>query len=394
MHQRLDVPRPVWSLGIVSLLTDLSSEMIFSVFALAFMILAGGSARLLGLIEGLADFSACSLDALAGWYADRTGSHKRVTVGGYAFSAAAKLMPILTATVAGLSVFRVLERLGKSVRGPPRDAWLSAVAPATRRGYAFGIHKALDKTGAVIGPLIAYGLMAVLGDSTSTLRVVFLVALLPAVAAVWVLLRVEAPSIPAGDRRHRRVSLKDFSPNFRRYLVSAATFSLGYFSFAFLLLKAHECGFSNRAIVLLYALYNAVFVFTAPVFGRLGDRIGRGPVMLLGYALSVLVNLGFSSAVSPLAVTLLFVLYGVFYSIDEAQGRAFVADLEPERTGFAIGSFNFVMGLSYVPASLLAGWLWGFDSRLPFLFAAGCSVAAIASFLHLRPDRGLDASGT
>ena len=146
----------VFKLGLVSFLTDLSSEMIFSVFAVFFTTVAGATAALLGLVEGLADLAAASLNYLSGWLSDRTGKRKILTFAGYGFSTLAKLILLISSTVTGLGLFRVIERLGKSFRGPPRDAWLSTVAEQGNRGYAFGLHKAMDKTGAVLGPLIAY----------------------------------------------------------------------------------------------------------------------------------------------------------------------------------------------------------------------------------------------
>ncbi len=147
----------VIKLGLVSFLTDVSSEMVFSVFAIFFTTIAGGSTALLGLIEGLADFSASSLNYLAGWLSDRSGQRKVFTLAGYAFSTLAKTILLVSTSIAGLGAFRVVERLGKGFRGPPRDAWLTSIADPATRGFSFGVHKALDKAGAVVGPLVAYG---------------------------------------------------------------------------------------------------------------------------------------------------------------------------------------------------------------------------------------------
>jgi len=162
----------VLKLGLVSFLTDLSSEMIFSVFAIFFTTVAGASASLLGLIEGLADFSASSLNYLAGWLSDRSGKRKSFAIAGYGFSTLAKTILLISSSILGLSLFRVIERLGKGFRGPPRDAWLSSIAGQKTRGFSFGVHKALDKSGAVLGPLVAYGLLKWLGESASTYRTV------------------------------------------------------------------------------------------------------------------------------------------------------------------------------------------------------------------------------
>jgi MFS family permease len=377
----------VVKLGVVSLLTDVSSEMIFSVFAIFFTTIAGGSSALLGLVEGSADFSASSLDALAGWLSDRSGRRKALALVGYGFSALAKVILLVGNSVALLSLFRVTERFGKSFRGPPRDAWLSAIAEKGVRGYSFGVHKALDKAGAVAGPLIAYWLLASRGESAASYRLLFWVALGPAVAAVLVLWLIEdRPSAPR-VRENLFAAWKTLSPAFKRYLVAAAIFSLAYFSFGFLLLRAQAVGFSAKDVVLLYALFNVAFVVAAPAIGRLGDRIGRARIVVLGYVVYFAMSLGFAYATSKGQVVVLFVLYGLFFSIDEAQSKAYIADLEPERRATAIGIYNFVTGAIYLPASLVAGALWTVRPGLVFELAAALSIAALGAFLFLRRAR-------
>jgi MFS family permease len=385
--KKLGVHPDVLKLGLVSFLTDLSSEMIFAVFAVFFTTIAGASAALLGLIEGLADLSASSLNYLSGWLSDRTGKRKAFALAGYGFSTLAKLILLVTSSVTGLGVFRVIERLGKSFRGPPRDAWLSTVADKDTRGYAFGVHKALDKAGAVLGPLAAYGLLSWLGEGMETYRILFWVALVPALLSIVVLAWVkDQPGVP-----HQRENMFEtwgtLSPAFKRYLVTSAIFSLAYFSFSFLLLRAHSVGFTVRDVVLLYALFNIACVIAAPLIGKLGDHLGRAHMIMLGYLIYLLMCLGFAFASAPWQIVALFVLFGVFYAIDEAQSKAFIADLELDRRASAIGLYNFVTGLIYLPASLIAGALWLLHPASAFLFAAGLALAALAAFLLLRPDR-------
>jgi MFS family permease len=377
----------VLRLGLVSLLTDLSSEMIFSVFAIFFTTIAGASAALLGLVEGLADLSAASLNYLSGWLSDHTGKRKAFAVAGYGFSTLAKGILLITSSVVGLSAFRVVERLGKGFRGPPRDAWLSSVATKANRGYAFGVHKALDKSGAVLGPLVAYGLLTWLGDGASSFRILFWVALVPALLSIVVLSRIrEQPGTPR-RRENMFDTWKTLSPQLNRYLVVAGIFSLAYFSFGFLLLRAHGVGFTVNDVVLLYALFNISFVVAAPLAGKLGDRIGRARIIVLGYLIYLLMCLGFALAASKWQVIALFVVYGVFYSIDEAQSKAFIADIELERRASAIGLYNLVTGILYLPASLIAGALWLMHPASAFIAAAVLSLVAILAFLVLRPDR-------
>lgn len=377
----------ILKLGLVSFLTDLSSEMIFSVFAIFFTTIAGASASLLGLIEGLADFSASSLNYLAGWLSDRSGQRKSFAIAGYGFSTLAKIILLVSNSILGLSLFRVIERLGKGFRGPPRDAWLSGVAGEKSRGYSFGVHKALDKSGAVLGPLVAYGLLRWLGESAGTYRTLFWVAFIPALLGVAMLALIkEQPGV-----RHERESVaqnwRAISTGFKRFLIPAGVFSLAYFSLGFLLLKAHDLGFGVTDIVLLYALFNTSCVIVAPLAGLLGDRIGRSRIILLGYAVYGLVNLGLIFATSQWELVVVFFFYGFFYAIDDSQSRAFIADIEPERRATAIGVYNFVTGVLYLPASLIAGALWTVSPNLAFGLAALLSLAAMACFLLLQPAR-------
>lgn len=385
--KKLGVHPDILKLGFVSFLTDLSSEIIFSIFAVFFTTVAGASAALLGLIEGIADLSASSLNYLSGWLSDRTGKRKAFALAGYGFSTLAKIILVLTSSVTGLGIFRVIERLGKSFRGPPRDAWLAAVADKGTRGYAFGVHKALDKSGAVLGPLAAYGLLSWLGEGARTYQILFAIALVPAILGVVVLSRIkDQPSIPR-ERANMFETWQTLSPQFKRYLATSAIFSLAYFSFSFLLLRAHSVGFAVKDIVLLYTLFNVVCVMAAPMIGKLGDRFGRARTIVLGYLTYLAMSLGFAFATTKYQVVALFVVFGVFYAIDETQSKAFIVDLEPNRRASAIGLYNFVTGLIYLPASLIAGALWLVQPASAFLLAALLAFAAVAAFLYLRPDQ-------
>lgn len=377
----------VLKLGLVSFLTDLSSEMIFSVFAIFFTTIAGASAALLGLVEGLADLSASSLNYLAGWLSDRSGKRKVFALAGYGFSTLAKVILLISSSVAGLTFFRVIERLGKGFRGPPRDAWLSAIASRGSRGYAFGVHKALDKSGAVLGPLLAYALLSWLGEDAASYQVLFWVAMVPAVLSVLVLSRVKDQPAAQRPRENMWQTWNALSPQFKRYLLCAGVFSLAYFSFGFLLLRAHSVGFSARNIVLLYALFNIACVVAAPLIGKLSDRVGRPRMIMLGYLIYLLMCLGFAFATAKWQVLVLFLVFGVFYAIDEAQNKAFIADLEQTRRASAMGFYNFFTGMLYLPASLIAGGLWLLHPAIAFLVAAGLSLLALLLFAWTRPDR-------
>jgi MFS family permease len=384
---KLGVHPDVLKLGLVSFLTDLSSEMIFSVFAIFFTTVAGASAALLGLVEGLADLSASSLNYYAGWLSDRSGKRKVFALAGYGFSTLAKVILLVSNSVTGLTLFRVIERLGKGFRGPPRDAWLSSVAGSEKRGFAFGVHKALDKSGAVLGPLVAYALLTWLGDGAETYKVLFWVAMVPAVLGVVALSLVKDQPAPSRIRENLFATFKQLSPAYKRYLVTAGVFSLAYFSFGFSLLRAHSVGFTVTDTVLLYALFNIACVIAAPLIGKLSDRVGRPRMIMLGYGTYAALSLGFAFATEKWHILVLFLMYGLFYAIDEAQNKAFIADLEVERRASAMGMYSFVTGVVYLPASLIAGALWLFSPSTAFLMAAGVALLALVMFSVMRPDR-------
>jgi len=378
----LNVDPDVIKLGFVSFLTDISSEAIFSVFSIFFTVIVGAPASLLGLVEGLSDFSASSLDYLAGWLSDRSGKRKKLALFGYGFSTLAKMMLLIGSSVATLASFRIIERIGKSFRGPPRDAWLSAVAEESNRGYAFGVHKAMDKAGAVLGPLVAYFMLLWLGQSMHTFRLIFIMAVITAAISVLVLaLMKDRPGIPH-ERENIFKAWGTLSSQFKTYLIPAGIFSLAYFSFGFLLLRAYAIGFSIKDVVLLYALFNVSFVVISIPVGKLGDFIGRKYIIILEYLIYIAMSVGFIFAKEKWEIIVLFLLFGVFYSIDEAQSKAFIADLEKDRRATAIGAYNFVTGLIYLLASAVAGVLWVINPSYAFIFAAFVALVAMVVFCY------------
>ena len=341
----------------VSFLTDISSEAIFSVFSIFFTVIVGAPATLLGLVEGFSDFSASSLDYFAGWLSDKTGKRKNLAILGYGFSTLAKIILLIGSSVAALASFRIIERMGKSFRGPPRDAWLSAVAEESTRGYTFGVHKAMDKAGAILGPLLAYFLLLYLGTNRNTFQIIFIISVIGALLAVLVLaLMKDRPGIPH-ERENIFKAWGTLSSPFKIFLIPACIFSLAYFSFGFLLLRAYTIGFAIKDVVLLYALFNISFVVISVPIGKLGDFIGRRYIIILGYLTYLIMSLGFIFAKEKWEIIVLFLLFGIFYSIDEAQSKAFIADLEKDRRATAIGAYNFITGLIYLLASVIAGVL-------------------------------------
>jgi MFS family permease len=386
--RRTGIPAGVVLLGVVSFLTDLSSEAIFAVLPLFLTGVLGASPLVLGAMEGFADFAASSLDFVSGHASDRLGRRKGLAVLGYGLSTAAKAVLMFAATTGQVVAFRIVERLGKSVRGPPRDALLAGIAPQKTRGTSFGLHKAFDKAGAILGPLGAYAWLERAGHSLGSFKTLFGVAVIPAIASVAVLtLFVPEKAATLKRRVPLREALGSFSPGFRHYLVSAGIFSSAYFSYAFLLLAASRAHFATAHVALLYALFNVSFTLLSTPLGWLGDRIGRKTLIAASYVLYALIAVGFAFATTKLAVVLLFVAYGVFYAIDEGQTKAYIADLVPDETrATAVGTYGFITALVYLPASLLAGWLWSaVGPQATFGVAAGLALVALGYFLLFQP---------
>ena len=205
--------------------------------------------------------------------------------------------------------------------------------------------------------------------------------------AVVALALIKEQLAPERSRENLFDTLKLLSPSFKRYLLTAGVFSLAYFSFGFLLLRAHGVGFSVTDTVLLYGLFNVSCVIAAPLIGKVSDRVGRPRMIMLGYATYAVMSLGFAFVNAKWQVLVLFVLYGFFYAIDEAQNKAFIADMQPERRASAMGLYNLMTGVVYLPASLLAGALWLINPAIAFLLAAAAALMALAMFAVMRPDR-------
>ena len=392
----IGVPPGVIVLGIVSFLTDLSSEAIFAVMPLFLTGVMGASTLFLGTMEGVADFAASSLDLLSGFASDRLGKRKGLAVLGSSLSSTAKIVLIFAVTKGQVFAFRVAERLGKSIRGAPRDALLAGVAPRETRGASFGVQKAFDKSGAILGPLLAFALLDRFGQSLGSFRRLYLVALIPAWASVAVLVFFVPERQRAASRRVPfREAIHTLGPGFRHYLISAGLFSGAYFSYAFLLLAAARAQFASKHVALLYALFNVSFTVLSVPIGRLGDRVGRRTIIAFSYGLYGLMAIGFAVTTSKAAMIPLFLVYGVFYAIDEGQTKAYIADLVPDTTrATAIGAYGFVTALVYLPASLLAGGLWkSFGPQATFGAAAAIAFVALAYFLAFQPRRPNESSG-
>jgi MFS family permease len=369
--------RTVRSLGLVSLFTDASSEMIYPLLP-AFLTgtLRAGPA-FLGVVEGLAEAVAAILKILSGGLSDRLGRRKPLVVAGYSLSSVVRPMVALATLPAHVLAVRVLDRVGKGVRGAPRDALVAEVTADGERGRAFGFQRAMDHVGAMAGPLLATAAMLVTND----LRVVFALAAIPAALAVVTLVFGvrEEPRAAATTAHATEGGSGPLEAGLVRYLAVLALFTLGNSSDAFLLLRAQEAGIAIAAIPALWAWHHLVKAGASTWGGTLSDRAGRRRVIVAGWGVYALAYAGFAVASSALAVVALFALYGLFHALTEGAERALVADLASTSTrGRAFGLFHAVTGAALLPASLLTGVLWQrFGARVAL--ATGAVLAGLAA---------------
>lgn len=376
------VGRNVAALGLVSLLTDVGSEMIYPLLPVFLTVTLGLGTAAVGLIEGVAESTASFLRLVSGWLSDRLGRRKALVVCGYGVSALTR--PLLALSGAGWQVLllRFADRLGKGVRGAPRDALIAAVTAEADRGKAYGFHRAMDHLGAAIGPLLAAGL---LGAFALDYRTLFLLASIPgflAVATVIVAVREAPPpqdppravaDAPGRARLDRRVL---------SLLGCIVLFTLGNSSDAFLLLRARELGLRVELLPILWFVLHVVKSLASMPAGAWSDRIGRPRVILAGWLLYALTYAGMAMASAGWHVWALFVVYGAYFALTEGVERALVADLAPpEARGTAFGAYYLAIGIAALPASLLTGFLWqAWGSAVAFGTGATFALAAAAWF--------------
>lgn len=376
----------MFTLGIVSFLTDVSSEMVYPLVPLFLTSVLGAPLAAVGLIEGIAESAASLFKTVGGWASDRYRMRRPLVWAGYALSAAAK--PLLAAAYVwpvALAV-RFGDRTGKGIRTAPRDALVAEVTPVELRGRAFGFHRAADTLGAVVGPAVALGLLAVFSDN---FRLIFMLAVVPAVAGVALVAFVkERPPAPAAAEP-TRLTWRKFGGGFYVFLGVSLLFALGNSSDAFLLLRAKDMGLSNAEVVLSYMLFNAVYAAVAMPAGVASDRLGRRNVMGGGFAVFAAVYLGFALAGRGAVVWPLFAVYGLYMALTEGVGRAFVADFVPsERRATALGLYQGAMGAMILLSSVIAGALWdAIDPAAPFFLGGASALAALVLLLAVLPRR-------
>ncbi|MDD5409936.1 MAG: MFS transporter [Methylobacter sp.] len=369
------LPRTVWLLVLVSFFNDTASELVYPLVPiyLASVLMAGPKA--LGLIEGIAEATGSLLKLFSGVLSDRLQSTKHWVVGGYTVAAIAR--PLLAFTTAWPMVLalRFADRVGKGLRSSPRDALLAQTVDKEHRGLAFGLHRAMDNAGAVVGPLLAAWLLA----EHLPLKDVFLWASLGGVMAVLLALFVKEPKrhtdMPVD---HFNWSVKTLPAPFKRYLMVVALFTLGNASNMFLLLRAKDMGFPEYQVPLLWALVSFTAALFSTPLSALSDKLGRVRIIVGGWVVYSVFYLLLGLNGHPFLVWPLFAFYGLFMAATEGAEKALVADMVPKEVlGTAYGWFNLTAGIMLLPASIIFGWLWqGANPLTAFGFAAACALLA------------------
>jgi MFS family permease len=376
------LPRNVFVLGLVSLFMDISSEMIYPLTPLFLSNVLHASKTSIGLIEGVAESTASILKVFSGWLSDRLGRRKSIILWGYGISVFSRPILATASSWAGVLAYRFTDRVGKGVRTAPRDAIIADSTDKSILGRAFGFHRAMDTTGAAIGPFIAF---LILGALHGSFRSAFWLSMVPGVLALLCIIFFvkDIRSAPVLEAPSLRLHFRD--GNFLRFLVVVTVFTLGKTSDVFLILRAQELGISVVAIPLLYLAFNLSSALFSTPAGMVADRIGKKRMILFSYLLFSFIFIGFARATSSLHAWMLFISYGIFMAVNDGVQRAYVGTvIKSEITGTGYGVYHTVVGIAALPASVIGGALWQkFGSQALFYYGAMMSWLSIILFIGL-----------
>ncbi|MFH0770974.1 MAG: MFS transporter [Candidatus Peregrinibacteria bacterium] len=374
--------RTVWLFGWASFLHDAGADMIFSIWPMFLTDVLGANKAVVGLIDGAGDAIVSIAQAVSGYLSDKYRKRKVFVWMGYFFGGIAKIGYSFAPTWHWVLPFRLLDRSGK-LRGAPRDAIVSDLSTIENRGRHFGILRMMDNGGAVVGIIASILLVTVL---SFPLRTVILIASIPSFLAVLLVLTAYRERSPGRAIAFKGLQLKNLTPNFRLYLVLSAFFTLGAFSYSFLLLTARQLGFATAAMPLFYLLYSAVAAALSIPFGRLADRLGRKNILLFSFCCWIVVAALFLSIPHPATVIVAFVIYGVHIASLEPVQKALAAELSPkDLVASSLGGFQMVIGLCSLPASIVAGMLWDhYGLSAPYALSLILTIVAAGLLLFLK----------
>ena len=343
-------------LGLVSLFTDISSEMIYPLVPLYLTIVLGASPAALGIIEGIAESLASLLKIVSGRVADRLDKRKPLTIAGYSLSAVGKVLFVVATSWTGVLWARVSDRFGKGIRTAPRDALIADFSNVEARGKAFGLHRAMDTAGAVIGILLAYWLFT---HYNGNYIIVFWLSVIPAIIGVLLLfLLSESGKRKANMVKKLAFSWNDLDSQLKYFIIVSFIFNLGNSSNQFLLVRAGISGFTSSQVILLYLLMNVTYLLISYPAGWLSDRVGRRVLLVVGYLIYGLVYIGFAIANSSWMLISLFGIYGLYIGLTEGVEKALLADIAPSsQKGSVYGLHALMVGAELLPASIIAEFL-------------------------------------
>ena len=393
------LPRNVWAVSLTSFFMDISSEMVINILPLFLANVLGVRTSVIGVIEGVAEATASLLKIFSGWLSDRMRARKWLAVVGYGISALAKPFFYFANSWGVVGGVRWADRVGKGIRTAPRDALVADSIEERHRGLAFGFHRAADTGGAMLGLLIALGVVWLVLQGAekltrSTFQTVVIISLLPAVLAV-LSLAIGARDVPvASQRAAPRFALRSLGKRFCLFLLVVGIFDLGNSSDAFLVLRAQERGLSVIGVLGMLATFNLVYTLVSTPAGSLSDRVGRKRLIVGGWLVYAVIYLGFGLVRTGWQVWALYAVYGVYYGMAYGTAKAMVADIVPvELRGTAYGTYNAVLGLLDFPASVIAGVLWqgvgvwqGFGPSAPFLFGGAVEILAAVLMIFVVPS--------
>ncbi len=381
------VPKGVWALGFVSMFMDISSEMVHSLLPVFLVSVLGASALTVGLIEGLAETTVSVTKLFSGTLSDYLGKRKLLAVVGYGLAALSKPVMPLAPSVGWVFGARVLDRMGKGIRGAPRDALVGDISPPHVRGAAYGLRQSLDTVGAFIGPLLAIVFMALLQGN---IRSVFWIAVIPAFISVGILVAaVKEPQhrgAGAASPQQRAAAFRRLGRAYWSLLLVAVVFTFSRFSEAFLVLRAAHVGLSAGLVPLVLVVMSAAYAVSAYPAGRLSDRMDRYHLLAVGFATMVAANVVLALAPGIASVLAGVALWGLHMGLTQGLFAALVGDTSPPRLrGTAFGAFNLATGIVVLAASLLAGWLWDlYGPTATFATGAGFALVALAVLFVVR----------
>lgn len=370
----------VFFIGLISFFGGISQDIMIPVLPLYLANVLHLDKSFIGLTEGLVTSSASVFKIVSGFLSDRFRKNKPIVFAGYFLSLVGRPLLAVTASAGGILFLRFLDGIGKGIKDSPKDALIADSTQAQSRGKGFGIVRALDTFGSVVGPLILFLLLYLLRNNSLKYHYIFFICAIPLVFTLSIL-QFFVKEVPFTKKQQSKEIKYTLPKRFYLFLAIVLFFSLGNSSDTFLILRAQNVGVSLLAIPLVYALFNFIYASASIPLGSLSDKIGREKVILLGWVAYAVAYFGFGLAKTPFTIWLLFAFYGVYYATTEGVAKAFIADLiEAEHRGRAYGIYNALVGLITLPASVIAGFLWDrINPAAPFYFSAVIAIGA--SFL-------------